>query len=55
MNERLRRLGVEKIKKFNDNFDDLYDEYKKKAVDGGYNGELKFEKERGKIIIFVVI
>jgi hypothetical protein len=56
MNElRLHRLGLEKVKTFENNFDRLYDEYKQKAKNSGYHGDLKFVKERGKIIIYVQI
>jgi hypothetical protein len=56
MNElRLHRLGLEKVKTFENNFDRLYDEYKQKAKSSGYHGDLKFVKERGKIIIYVQI
>jgi len=51
----LHKLGYEKIKKFNNEFDQLYDFYKQKAQKSGYHGELKFIKEHGKIVVFVVI
>jgi len=53
--ERLRKLGVEKIKILNADFDNLYEVYKKKAVEAGYDGELRFVREHGMIVIFVVI
>lgn len=52
---RLHRLGAEKIKVFESNFDKVFDYYKDKAVENGYFGDLKFIKERGKIIIYAVI
>lgn len=52
---RLHRLGSEKIKVFEKNFDKYFDWYKDKAVSSGYFGDLKFIKEKGKIIIYVVI
>lgn len=52
---RLHKIGTEKIKVFENNFDKVYDYYKRKAEDSGYWGELKFIKERGKVIIYVVI
>jgi len=55
MEELVRTLGKEKEKKFNDNFDLIVDKYKQKAKDLGYNGELRFKKERGNIVILVVI
>ena len=52
---RLYRIGSEKIKNFDKNFDQLCDNYKKKAMDSGYHGDLKFIKEHNKIIIYVEI
>jgi hypothetical protein len=52
---RLHKIGSEKIKVFENNFDKVYDYYKEKAENSGYWGELKFIKERSKVIIFVVI
>lgn len=52
---RLRRIGTEKIKIFENCFDEVYDHYKQKAEDEGYHGELKFIKERGKVIIYTII
>ena len=48
-----RRIGVEKLKDFNNNPDYYFDLYKAKAVSSGYHGELKFRKEGANIIIFV--
>jgi hypothetical protein len=53
MQIRLHRLGTEKEKKFKENFDEIYDFYRIKAKNDGYHSELKFIKERGKIIIYV--
>lgn len=53
--ERLKKLGVEKAKNLNANFDNLYETYKKKAYDLGYTGEIKFIREHGKVFIYVVI
>jgi hypothetical protein len=50
-----KKLGTEKIKKLNENFDKLYDKYKSKAIDMGYDGKIKFQKERGNIVFFVEI
>lgn len=55
MDERLRKIGVEKVKKFNQDFDLLYDFYKKRALEQGYEGELKFIKTKSRIIIYVII
>jgi len=53
MDKLVRKLGIEKIKDMNTSFDEIYDEYKLKAKKDGYNGKLLFQKEKGKIIIFV--
>jgi hypothetical protein len=55
MEQRLRKLGIEKKLDLDANFDIIYDKYKKKAEDEGYNGELKFVKEHANIIVYVVI
>jgi len=55
MEERLKKLGIEKTKVLTEDFDNLYEKYKKKAVEAGYKGELKFIKEHGKVLIYVVI
>jgi len=51
----LKKLGIEKEKDLNRDFDYFYDLYKQKALDFGKKGELKFVKEHGKVVIFVVI
>lgn len=55
MSELLKKLGIEKEKVFNKDFDYFYDLYKQKALDYGRKGELRFIKERGKVIIYAVI
>jgi predicted HAD superfamily hydrolase len=55
MEERVRRLGSEKEKSLKEDFDTIYDKYKKQALDEGYEGQIKMTKEKGKIIFFVVI
>ena len=55
MSEMLKKLGIEKEKVFNKDFDYFYDLYKQKALDFGRKGELRFLKERGKVIIYVVM
>jgi hypothetical protein len=55
MEERVRRIGIEKIKDMNNDFDQLYEKYKKKAIEMGYEGDLKYVKSHGKIEIFAVI
>jgi hypothetical protein len=53
MNKRLHKIGSEKITHFDKNFDQIYDLYKKKSIDSGYTGDLKFIKERGRVLIYV--
>ena len=55
MSELLKKLGIEKGKVFNKDFDYFYDLYKQKALDYGRKGELRFLKEHGKVIIYVVM
>ena len=55
MEELVRTLGTVKLKKFENNFDDIVDEYKEKAKNMGYNGDLRFKKEKGNIVILVTI
>jgi hypothetical protein len=55
MSELLKKLGIEKEKNFNKDFDYFYDLYKQKALDYGRKGELRFLKEHGKVIIYVVM
>lgn len=55
MSELVKKLGIEKEKVFNKDFDRFCDLYKQKALDCGKKGELRFLKERGKVIIYVVI
>ena len=55
MNIRLHKLGTEKIKVFDDDFDNIYDIYKLKAEKDGYYGELKFIKEHGNIVVYTII
>ena len=51
----LKKLGIEKVKVVNKDFDNIYDSYTKKAKELGYFGEIKFIKEHSKIIIYVTI
>jgi hypothetical protein len=53
--ERLRKLGIEKVKILNEKFDELYEVYKKKALESGLQGELRFKKQHGRVFIYVVI
>ena len=55
MEELVRTLGTVKLKKFENNFDDIVDEYKEKAKNMGYNGDLRFKKEKGNMVILVTI
>ena len=53
MSKLVRKLGSEKLKDFKDNFDEVVDKYREIAKATGYEGELVFKKERGKMIVFV--
>ena len=53
--QRLKKLGVEKVKVLNANFDDLYEKYKKRALEAGCEGEIKFIREHGRVFIYVVL
>ena len=55
MGELVRPLGKVKEKKFKENFDEIVDEYKEKAKNMGYNGDLRFKKEKGNMVILVTI
>lgn len=55
MEELVRTLGIVKVSDFEKDFDKIYDEYEVKAKNMGYNGNLKFKREGGKITIFVTI
>lgn len=50
----LRKIGIEKAKTFNKNFDTLYEKYKEKAINMGLLGELKFITEHNKVLIYVI-
>lgn len=50
----LKKLGIEKVKVFESKFDDLYDKYSTKAKSLGFHGELKFIKEHGKVLVYVI-
>ena len=51
MSETYRKLGVEKPKDLNSDFDGIFEKYKEKASQAGL-GELKFVKEKGRVIVF---
>lgn len=51
----LKKLGIEKVKVLDINFDELYEKYSLKAKELGFYGDLKFIKEHGKVLIYVTI
>ncbi len=51
----LKKLGIEKVKDVNKDFNNIYDLYDKKAKELGYYGDLKFIKEHSKVLIYVTI
>ena len=55
-NEELyKKLGTEVPKDLNENFDMIYEKYKNKALALGLSGAIKFVKERGKVLVYVVL
>lgn len=54
-NERLKKLGIEKTKTLNEDFDKVYEFYKQRALEAGCLGELKFKKQHGRVFIYVVL
>jgi hypothetical protein len=55
MEELVRTIGVVKADKFNKDFDTIVDKFKQKAKQMGYNGDLRFKKEKGNVVIMVTI
>lgn len=53
MEKLVRKLGTEKLKHFITSFDEVVDKYEAKAIEEGYQGKLKFNKEKGKVVVFV--
>jgi hypothetical protein len=51
----LKKLGIEKVKVMDNNFDEIYEKYTQKAKEQGFYGELKFIKEHSKVMIYVVV
>jgi len=52
---RYKKLGEVKQKDLDKDFDVVYDKFKKIALDAGLTGDLKFVKERGKVLIYVAL
>jgi aromatic ring-opening dioxygenase LigB subunit len=52
---RYKKLGSVKQKELDNNFDVIYEEYKKIALELGLDSPLKFIKEKGRVIIYVAI
>jgi hypothetical protein len=52
---RLRKLGTVKKTKFDDEFDEQSVKFEKKARDAGYDGDIKYIVEKGKVLIYVVL
>ncbi|TXG85731.1 MAG: hypothetical protein E6R13_01775 [Spirochaetes bacterium] len=55
MSELVRRLGIEKNLDLVKDFDMIVDKYRKIADATGYKGELRFKKEGGFVVVFVVL
>jgi hypothetical protein len=52
---RYKKLGVVKQKDLDADFDSIYDKYKNIALELGLTSDLKFVKEKGKVIIYIAI
>ena len=55
MSQYVRKIGSVKKTLVDEDFDFYYDFFKNKAENDGYYGDLKFTKEKGKVIFFVEI
>lgn len=55
MGEYVRKIGAVKKTLVDEDFDFYYDFFRNKAENDGYYGDLKFTKEKGKIVFFVEI
>jgi len=55
MDKLVRKLGMESIKDFKERFDEICDQYQTKAISQGYDGDLIFKKEKGKMVVFVTV
>lgn len=55
MSELVRKLGTEKNLDLVKDFDMIVDKYRKIADATGYKGELRFKKEGGFVVVFVVL
>jgi len=51
-NKRLRKIGVVKSKDFKNDFDNIYDMFRKKANDLGFDNDLKFIKDKNRVNIY---
>lgn len=51
--ERFRLITIIKEKILNEDFDYYYNKFKNKAIDDGYEGDLKFVRSHGKVEVFV--
>jgi|AntRauTorcE11897_2_1112592.scaffolds.fasta_scaffold01437_3 hypothetical protein len=52
-NKRLRKIGVVKSKDFKNDFDNIYDMFRKKANDLGFDNDLKFIKDKNRVNIYI--
>ena len=53
--ERYKKLGVVKPSDLEADFDGVCDKFKKIALDAGLTGDLKFVRERGKVLIYIAL
>jgi len=50
-----KKIGTERSRNMKIDFDRIYDKYRKKSNKIGLFGDLKFQKERGNVIIYAEI
>lgn len=53
--KRYRKIGTEKSVDFRKDFDKLYDKYLEIAEEQGYKGDIKFVKEKERVLVYIVI
>jgi hypothetical protein len=55
MEQYVRKIGSIKKKSFEKDFDYYFEKYTNKSIELGYESNLKFNIEKGRVIVFVVI
>lgn len=54
MSNLMKKLGSEKKSELQTNFDAIYDKYKDKAMQDGFDGEIKFVTEGNIVSVYVI-